>query len=168
MTFFFRYIGHALAFVAIPLVATSETLQEPVEMQEPSFQIHLTEEQSSAIHEIVTTLGQTSLLSLGFKKSHLKSLGDKLKGIGSLQFLGYIFTHTELKSLMREIQKSSVKWDGLLSGIKPGLEREANSQELFPKLRPFAKALNADYDKLLAEANNHNWDGFVQVLIDTP
>ena len=117
-------------------------------VQSEEFAIKVTEDEGKAISEIVTTLGKSSLVALGFKKSHLKSLGQGLKGIGSLHFLGYILNSEELKMHMKAIRKSSFKWDGFMDGLKPGFESALKS------------------NKLLISAQEHNWDEFVAILVE--
>lgn len=131
------------------------------------FSVKVSEDEGKAISEIVTTLGKTSLVALGFKKGHLKSLGQGLRGIGSLHFLGYILSNEELRSHMKTIRKSSFKWDGFMDGLKPGFERELKSNKLIEDLPSFAALTKADHQKLLVRAQEHNWDEFVAILVET-
>jgi hypothetical protein len=130
------------------------------------FSVKVNENEGSAISEIVTTLGKSNLVALGLKKSHLKSLGGGLKGIGPLHFLGYIMSKDELKSYMRTIKKSSMKWNGFMDGLKPGFERELKEGKLAQDLPEFAKLVGVNPEQLLAKANEQNWDGFVELLIE--
>ncbi len=131
------------------------------------FEVKVTEDEGKAITEIVTTLGKTSLVALGFKKGHLKTLGQGLKGIGSLHFLGYILSSDELKGHMKTIRKSSIKWDGFMDGLKPGFETALKSNKLIEDLPSFARLTKSDHQKLTAKAHDHNWDEFVAILIES-
>ncbi len=131
-----------------------------------SFSVKVSESEGKAITEIVTTLGTNSIISLGFKKSHLKSLGKQLHGIGCLHFLGYIFSKDELKGYMKAVQNSSFKWSGFMDGLKPGFERESKSGQLLEDLPGFAALTGADYNKLSEEAKKQDWDKFVAVLVN--
>ncbi len=130
------------------------------------FTVKVSESEGSAISEIVTTLGKSNLVALGIKKGHLKKLGGGLKGIGPLQFLGYIMSKEDLKSYLSTIKKSSMKWSGFVDGLKPGFEREFKEGKLVKDLPEFAKRFGVDADQLLAKANAQNWDGFVELLIE--
>lgn len=130
------------------------------------FVVKVSDNEGKSIEEIVTTLGTHSLVSLGLKKGHLKELGQGLKGIGCLHFLGYIFNHKELKAHMKTIQKSSFKWNGFMEGLKPGLERALKSKELLEELPSFAALTKVDYEKLLTRAKESNWDEFVGILVE--
>ena len=129
------------------------------------FTVVVTEAQGKAIEEIVTTLGTSSVLSLGFKKSHLKALGKQLKGVGSLNFLGFIFSRSDLKMHMTTIQRSSLKWDGFIDGLKPGFEHDTQSGKLSEDLPGFAVFVGADYNRLSTDVQKKDWEGFVSSLI---
>ena len=124
------------------------------------------QQKEAIIEEIITTMGTTnSVLSLGMKKNHLRSLSKQLDGIGPLQFLGYIFSREDLKKHMVSIHCSSLKWNGFMEGVKPGLIREATSQELYQKLPGFATALKVDQEALKKKAEAQDWEGFVTHLV---
>ena len=135
-----------------------------VHAEETKFAVKVSEQEGKAIEEIVTTLGTSSAIALGFKRSHLKELGHGLKGIGSLHFLGYIFSHSELIAHMKTIHKSSLKWNGFMDGLKPGFERDP--AKLLEEIPAFAKLVGADSSKLEAAAKERKWDDFVATLIN--
>lgn len=130
------------------------------------FKMRVDKQKGEVISEIITTMGKSSLIGLGFKKNHLKALGKQLDGIGPLQFLGYIFSHEDLKLQMVNIKKSSMKWNGFIDGLKPGLNREAATKELYENLPGFATTLKVQLDPLKNLAENKDWDGFVAYLVD--
>jgi len=132
-----------------------------------SFEVKVSEDEGKAISEIVTTLGNSSIPGLAFKKGHLKTLGAGLKGIGPLHFLGFIFSNEELRAHMKTIRKSSIKWEGLLDSLKSGLERELTSKKLVPELQGFAALTKADHQKLLLKAEEHKWDDFIGILVES-
>lgn len=130
-----------------------------------NFTLEVTKEQGKIIEEIITTMGTSSVIGLGFKRGHLKALGKKLDGVGPLQFLGYIFSREDLKKQMKSIRNSSMKWNGFMDGLKPGLEKEVTSNQLFVKLPGFCKVVCAPQESLEKRAQERDWDGFVTVLI---
>ncbi len=146
-------------FLFVAVLAFSSVYSE-------EFVVKVSEDEGKAISEIVTTLGKTNLVALGFKKGHLKALGQGLRGIGSLNFLGFILINEELKGHMRTIRKSSFKWDGFMDGLKPGFERELKSNKLVEDLPAFAALAKVDPQQLLVKAEAHNWDEFVAILIE--
>ncbi len=138
---------------------------EGVIVPEPSFTLSVSEEKGKIIEEIVSTIGKTSVISLGFKQGHLKALGKQLNGVGPLQFLAYIFSSEELTDHMKNIRKSSFKWNGFIDGLKTGLTKEADSNKLYIDLPGFAKVVQVEYQELESPAKARNWEDFVTVII---
>ncbi len=140
----FAYAEEAAVESAITAEAPTlcqQAIQTIAQIDESKFEVKVSETEAKAISEIVTTLGTTSLVGLGFKKGHLKALGAGLRGIGTLHFLGYIFSKEELRSHMKTIRKSSLKWDGFLDGLKPGFETAYKSKKLMEELDGFVTVL---------------------------
>jgi hypothetical protein len=146
------------------LIASEMSIASPIKLE--TYEVKVSNENGKIISEIVSTLGGLSLLSLGFKKSHLKELGSNLKGVGPLHFLGYIFSNDELKSHLKTIHQSSIKWKGFLEGLKPGFERELNSNELMDQIPAFATFVKVDANILIEEAKKGDWDRFVAVMVE--
>jgi hypothetical protein len=138
-----------------------------IHLAESSFTFSVSEEKGKIIEEIVSTIGKTSVISLGFKQGHLKSLGKQLSGLGPLQFLAYIFLNEELTHYMKHIRKSSFKWNGFIDGLKGGLTKEADSNKLFSQLPGFSKLVQVQYETLEPSAKSRNWEEFVSVIIYT-
>ncbi len=144
----------------------AEELGEVKALNLKPYELKVSNEEGKIISEIVSTLGGLSLISLGFKKSHLKELGSNLKGIGPLHFLGYVFTNNDLKAHMKTIHQSSMKWKGFLDGLKPGFEREFKSNLLMQELPGFADLVKMDLSKLVQEAKKEDWNRFVEVMVE--
>ena len=138
--------------------------QAPVRVEE--FELIVDSKKGAVIDEIITTMGTSSVIGLGFKKGHLKALGRKLDGVGPLQFLGYIFSKDSLKAHMKSIRKSSMKWNGFMDGLKPGLNREASTKELHEKLPAFAQIVKVRVEPLKVKADDRDWNGFVSYLVE--
>lgn len=177
----------AAAVTETPIISSEEN-KAPIEQLEPAklgetdssiknelveikpfevkFVLTVPEKEGKMIEEIIVTMGTNNVLSLGFKKGHLKELGKQLKGLGPLQFLGYIFSHPKLKAQMRSIYKSSFKWKGFVDGMVPGLARDSADQKFYEDLKGFAKHLNVDYETLANKAKSQDWEAFVLFILD--
>lgn len=155
----------SLVFITFHFPLFSEEVAVAFEASSKSFSLSVTREEAKVIDEIITTLGKNSVIALGFKQGHLRALGKKLNGVSSLQFLGYIFSHKELKEYMLDIRKSALKWNGFIDGMKPGLTKEAESKQLFQELSGFAKFLQVNYTSLETYAKENDWEKFVQMLL---
>ena len=99
------------------------------------------------IEDLVTVMGERSLLYLYANKSYVSDLGRKTRSVSSTQFLGYVFEHPELVKSMRKIARSSIKWKRFTKGIIRGLEKEALAS-LNDEIPSFADHTGSDKDKL--------------------
>ena len=130
------------------------------------FVLTVSSERAKMIEEIVVTMGQTNVILLKFKESHLRGLSRQLRGMGSLNFLGYIFTHPELKENMQYIRNSGFKWNGFMESVRKGFEREKASGKIFGEIAGFANMMGVKESALNAFVQKSDWDGFVSYLID--
>jgi hypothetical protein len=110
-------------------------------------------------------MGETSVPMLLFKKKQLEELSKKLKGMGSFNFLGYIFTHPELKEYMKEIAESSWKFDGIMKSTRKGFDRDKAAGTIWDQIPGFAKLLDVSEEKLTQFAEKGDWDDLVQYLV---
>lgn len=129
------------------------------------FVLTVSEERAQIIEEIVTTMGETSVPMLLFKKKHLEELSKKLKGMGSFNFLGYIFTTPELKEYMKEIANSSWKFDGIMKSTRKGFDRDKAAGTLWEQIPGFATLLDVSEERLTQFAEKSEWDELVQYLV---
>jgi hypothetical protein len=128
------------------------------------FSLTVSPEREEVIEEIVTTMATTWLPMLKFKETHLKDLSKKLEGMGSFNFLGYIFTHSDLRDHMHTITESSIKFDKIMGNVRKGLERAKNAGTIWEDIPGFAALLEVEADELTAFAHKSNWDGLVRYL----
>jgi hypothetical protein len=131
------------------------------------FILEVPEEKQKIIIELISIMGNSSTLSLGFKKTHLEGLGKELKGVDTLQFLAYIFSEPSLHKHMRSIKGSSFKWVGFMRGIGPRLKQEQANQNFLEVLPAFAAFLSAPHERLEKAAKEQNWDEFILTLIES-
>jgi hypothetical protein len=129
------------------------------------FVLTVSQERAKIIEEIVVTMGETSVPMLVFKKSHLEDLSKKLKGMGSFNFLGYIFTHPELKEHMKEIADSSWKFNGIMKSIRKGFDRDKAAGTIWEQIPGFARFLGVTEERLILFAEESEWDELVQYLV---
>ncbi len=131
------------------------------------FVLTVSNERAEIIEEIVTTMGETNLVLLKFKESHLKELSKKLKGMGSFNFLGYIFSNSELKDQMHSIEDSSWKFNGFMGSVRKGFDRDKASGSIWEQIPGFAKLLDVDETKLHKFIDKSQWDELVHYLVAT-
>ena len=130
------------------------------------FTLTVSPDRAQMIEEIVVTMGETNVILLKFKERHLRELSAKLRGMGSLNFLGYIFMDPELKSHMAAIRRSGFKWNGFMESVRKGFDREKASGKIFDEISGFATLLDVNAAVLKGYVAKDDWDGFVVYLID--
>jgi hypothetical protein len=131
------------------------------------FELTVSQERAEIIEEVVTTMGTTNLIMLKFKQSHLKEISKNLKGMGSFNFLGYIFTHSDLKNYMEVIADSSFKFNGIMENTRKGFDRDKASGKIWEEIPGFAKLLSVDESKLHKYIEKSQWDELVRYLVET-
>ncbi len=144
-------------FIVLAALACSTLFSE-------EFVLTLTDERARIIEEIVTTMGQTNLILLKFKENHLRELSQKLRGMGSFNFLGYIFTTSELKENMHSIIDSSWKFNGFMGNVRKGFERDKASGTIWDQIPGFARLLDVNEAKLQRFIEKNQWDELVEYL----
>lgn len=131
------------------------------------FVLTVSQERAEIIEEVVTTMGTTNLVLLKFKEGHLKEISKNLKGMGSFNFLGYIFTNSELKDYMKPIAESSWKFNGFMGSVRKGFDRDKASGTIWEQISGFAALLEVDETKLHKYIEKSQWDELVHYLVET-
>ncbi len=131
------------------------------------FVLTVSAERETIIEEIVTTMGTTFTPLLKLKEKQLRELSKKLRGMGSFNFLGYIFTQPELKEHMRTIEDSSWKFNGFMGSVRKGFDRDKAAGTIWEEIPGFARLLDVDEAKLHKFIEKNQWDELVQYLVKT-
>jgi hypothetical protein len=139
-----RILNHALAYIQLPL----------------------NPEESKIIGEIIETVGNTYWAGLAVKQWSLREKEKKIKHVHPLRFLGEIFSNANLKSCMRKIEKSSLKWGGFMKGLTPNMEKEFKCNNLLQYVDDFCQAVKADPDKVKIYIQKNDWTQLIKYLIN--
>ena len=129
------------------------------------FVLTVSERRAQVIEEIVTTMSTTYTVMLKFKEKHLRELSSELTGMGSFNFLGFIFTNRELKEHMSVIADSSIKFNSIMGNVRKGFEREKNAGTIWEHIPGFARLLDVNEAKLHKFIEKNQWDELVQYLV---
>lgn len=131
-----------------------------------SFEQGLSARDEADIRYIVTTLSDVSTPRLLFFKSSLDDAGDRIHHVHPLNFLGLIFSDTELRVKVRNIKAKSWVWKTFMSGLKTSLNEEYAKQNLLPEYyASFSERVGIDQRKIDDAAQNARWDDMVNILI---
>jgi hypothetical protein len=127
----------------------------------------VTKKEKEDILYIMRTLASDSLISIGKKRSSLKSAGDRIDHIHPYRFLITIFTDEELKARIAAIRDRG-GWigDGFFDGITGSLKEEAAGGNLHQFTQDFAGKVKIDIDLISSPLQQGKWKEFVNILID--
>jgi len=124
-----------------------------------------TQQDKDYIYKIISTMAESSLWSLLYNQSSLKSLGAQINHVHPLKFLSAIFTNPYLKSCMASIWNDHFKRNGFLDGLSPSLTREAEKGKLNQYLNEFAVEVNTPVEDLRPYFEAGDWKNLVLYLI---
>lgn len=139
------------------------------EMESPEnlfFQLPLHEHEKVLIHKIVDTMARDNVIKLGLKRKTMEKKGKKIRHVHPLRFLGHVFADPHLKHCMREISRSSFKWNGFIDGMRDRIEEEAARGGLLPHVHAFAQHVHCDEERARRYIEKHDWEKLVRLLLE--
>ena len=137
------------------------------EMEAPNLleQLPLDDHDRSLIYKIVDTMAHDNVIKLGWKRKTMEKKGKKIRHVHPLRFLSYVFGDHHLHQCMREISRSSFKWNGFIDGMRSRIDEEAAKGGLLPFAHDFAKHLNVDEGRIRHYIEKRDWEGLVRHLL---
>ncbi len=148
--------GETQQVAALPVVVLPPNLFE---------QLPLHEHEKAIIYEIIDTMANKNVIQLGLKRKKMEKKGDEVRHVHPLRFLGHIFADPYLRHCMREIKRSSFKWNGFIDGMRDRIEGEARRGGLLPYAQEFAIRVNRDESRIRHYLENRDWEGLVRFLL---
>ncbi|MDE3046162.1 MAG: hypothetical protein KGJ02_05920 [Verrucomicrobiota bacterium] len=131
----------------------------------PYHQLECTELDKSLVFEIISTVAQSSKITLYIKENHLNELGAKIEHLHPLKFLSTIFLNDYLRGCMPDIFEDYFKRSGFMKGLAPRLNVEADKGKLDQYISSFAKELDVSADGLRPYIAARDWENLVRYLI---
>ena len=129
------------------------------------YQLPLNDGDKELIYKIIDTMAKDNVIKLGLKRKSMERKGKKIRHVHPLRFLGYIFADRHLRHCMREISRSSFKWNGFIDGLKDRIKEEAARGNLNKYIHGFALHVNGDEQKITYYIENRDWEGLVRCLL---
>ncbi|MES2345514.1 MAG: hypothetical protein V4494_06230 [Chlamydiota bacterium] len=131
------------------------------------YSLGLSSEDERIIHKIISTMAEKNIFSLLFERRDLEKKGKQLDHLHPFRFLGVIFSNHHLRSSMREVKKSTFKWDGFMDGFSARMKEESIRGNLIRYIPGFAEYVGVDPDKVEHYILHHNWEGLVRYLLQS-
>lgn len=129
------------------------------------YQLPLHESEKEIIYKIVDTMARDNVIKLGLKRKSMEKKGRRIRQVHPLRFLGYVFSDPHLHQCMREISRSSFKWNGFIDGYKERIREENAQGNLLRYVHEFAELVHRDENEITRIIHNHDWEGLVRYLL---
>ncbi|NGX49658.1 MAG: hypothetical protein K940chlam5_01257 [Candidatus Anoxychlamydiales bacterium] len=123
-------------------------------------------EDEKKIDDLITTLGITGKITLLLHhEKRLRKMGDELRYIHPFRFVGYIFSHPELKEHMAVIFDDYFKRTNFVKDYAQTMDIYDLRNKLVMYLDDFASELDISVDKIKPYIDNRDWEGLLRFLI---
>lgn len=126
----------------------------------------VTKEEKENISLIICSLANYNKKDLLTNRSHLKSVGDKIRHIHPFRFLECVFTDEELKVNLSVIRHKEMVWDKYYKGLKKSLMEESQRKNLEPFIHDFAARIGVNALDILPFIRGNQWNEFIDFLIN--
>lgn len=133
-------------------------------VQADEFVVSLNPNEQYAVSEIIIAMGEKNVAKLLLDSFRLKRLGDSIRHVPPLQFLGFVLTNPRLKDCLKKISKSTFKWSSFIDGFGENMEKEFFHGRLTPQLESFSKLVGGSKEQLEAYVYEQDWEEFVKCL----
>lgn len=137
----------------------------PARHVEPYNELRISQEEKDLIRKLLFTMAESSIFELLFEKGKLEKIGERINVVHPVRFLGTVFSDPRLVYCMKEIYKSSFKWDGFSEGFCERMRKEAAAGNLVMYLPGFAKAVKRPLDTIMTYVDVNDFEGLVKYLI---
>ncbi len=158
----------ALAICVVLPSNASIIKRPPVKSTEVAYKdLPCSEQDKARIIELVSTVAESSKLSLLFNQSHLKEIGSQINHVHPMKFLSIVFSNPHLKGCMFFIWDDYFKRTEFMDGLGASLSREADKGKLLLYLDEFAAEIGASAGALKTFIDVRDWDNLVLYLIQS-
>jgi len=123
-----------------------------------------TEDDKRKIYYIIHSLGNDSYLTLLMNIKKFRKVGDEVRHVHPLCFLGYVYTTFELKKDMKVVMGAYFIRNEFLKEVVPVLEREYSNNNIYPFLADFSKEIHVSEDLIRPFVDKRNWEGLIKFL----
>jgi len=116
------------------------------------------------INELITTMAEKGKVKLLFIKHHMEELGDQVRHVHPLKFIGYIFSKKALKVHMKDILADYFKKSSFIDGLATPLNNEARKGKLNKYLEEFCAEVGVKDYEVKPYFQRRDWEGLLHFL----
>ncbi len=116
------------------------------------------------IRDLISTLDNANLLTLGLKAPALIAIGSTLNHLHPFTFIHVAMSNSELREKIERIFKHSIKrtvfmnGNGITEGFKHRLDREKANKNLEPHLKKFSHSLHVQEKEIASFIQASAWN----------
>lgn len=133
----------------------------PATPSNPYENLPITFEEKQKISEILMTMADNNVFQLLFHKKHLEKLGHEINHVHPVRFLGAVFSDPRLVHCMRQIKKSSFKWDGFIDGFGQRFHQELRANNVNEFVPGLAESLKVQVGDVQPFVDKKDFEGLV-------
>ncbi|NGX43866.1 MAG: hypothetical protein K1060chlam3_00022 [Candidatus Anoxychlamydiales bacterium] len=160
-------IKYHLAFSKAGILSAIVKLPPKNEKQVSYQELPRTFEDEKKIDDLITTLGINGKIALLLHhEKRLTKMGDELRYIHPFRFVGYIFSHPELKGHMAVIFDDYFIRTKFVKDYAQTMDIYDLRNRLVMYLDDFANELGISVDKIKPYIVNRDWEGLLRFLIN--
>jgi len=147
-------------------VKTKGIIKIPEKKSEPEGYCELirSSKDELVIRELITTMSQKGKVKLLFIKHHMEELGDQVRHVHPLKFLGYIFANPDLKVCMKDVLTDYFKKSNFINGLAVPLNNEMRKGKLKSYLEDFCTEVGAKPYQVQPYFDRRDWEGLLHFL----
>lgn len=125
----------------------------------------ISSEESWKIGEILRTMAENNVMALLFERKRLERLGDEIRHVHPIRFIGTVFADADYTRYMFIIRQSGFKWNGFIDGFKERFKEEIKAGNVRPHLAGLARSLSVDETRLAGYVDEKDFEGMVLYLM---
>ncbi len=146
-------------------VITEENVAKIEEIVDYYSQLQINGEEKKIISKIIITVAENNVLKLLFEKKKLEKLGKRINHLHPLKFLGTILSDQRLHHCLREIRRSSFKWDEFMGGFVRRMNEELGHDNVKKYVPSFSSFFQANTAQLMTYIDRRDFEGMVLSLL---
>ncbi|KKL98157.1 MAG: hypothetical protein KR126chlam4_00913 [Candidatus Anoxychlamydiales bacterium] len=159
-------IKYHLAFSKAGILSAIVKLPPKNEKQMTYTELPRPYEDEQKITDLITTLGINGKIALLLHhEKRLNKVGNEIRYIHPFKFLGYIFTHPDLKEYMAVIFDDYFIRTRFVKDFAQTMDIYDLRNKLVIYLDDFANELGISVDKIKPFIDNREWEGLLRFLI---
>lgn len=133
---------------------------------EPFFSLSLLNEDKKNIRKLITTMSDKNIVQLLLDIKSMTKVGDKIRRVHPLRFIGFILADPYLKRCLKSIEGDSIKWNNFIEGYNERMQKEAKEGNLEEYLPGFSELLRANPSDIQAFIQSEDYIGLVRFYLN--